>query len=78
MEDNIRELSRSLRIFLEEDKNINVVINKMLSSCKTLPKDSSNPFEEDIVNLAKKEPLQILMLGRAKSGKTTLSKAIAK
>ena len=54
MDDNIRELSRSLRIFLEEDKNINVVINKMLSSCKSLPKDSSKPFEDDIINLAKK------------------------
>lgn len=31
-----------------------------------------------MIELAKKDPLQVLILGRAKSGKTTLAKVIAK
>jgi adenylate kinase family enzyme len=33
---------------------------------------------EDILTYAKQEPLQLLVIGRPKSGKSTLAKAIAR
>ena len=62
----------------EEGKNINTVLEKNLSAMQELPKDSNDPFKQDIVNFANLPPLQILIIGRAKSGKSTLAKQIAK
>jgi hypothetical protein len=39
MEDNIKDLTKNLRIPMEEDKNINFVMQKYLS-CEKIPKDS--------------------------------------
>lgn len=62
----------------EEDKNLNTVIEKNLSAEDSIQRDSNNPFQEDIIKFAKLVPLQLLILGRPKSGKSTLAKAIAK
>ena len=40
-------------------------------------RDNKNPFFEDIIQFAKMVPLQLLMIGRPKSGKSSLAKAIA-
>lgn len=45
MEENIQELTKVLRVFLEEDKNLSVVMNRMLSAQQSLPKDSANTFQ---------------------------------
>jgi SpoVK/Ycf46/Vps4 family AAA+-type ATPase len=73
-----KELQTNLRQVQEEDKNLNTVIEKNLSFEDHIQRDSGNPFLEDIIKLAKLVPLQLLVLGRPKSGKTTLAKAIAK
>jgi SpoVK/Ycf46/Vps4 family AAA+-type ATPase len=54
------------------------VIEKNLSINNSIIKDNADPFTEDIVQYAKLIPLQLLVIGRPKSGKTTLAKAIAK
>lgn len=78
LEDNIQDLSKSLRSYLEEDKNINTFLQKHLSALTSLPRDNIDPFKEDIISLANMDPLQVLILGRAKSGKTSLAKALSK
>ena len=40
-------------------------------------RDNKKPFFEDILQFAKMVPLQLLMIGRPKSGKSSLAKAIA-
>ena len=40
-------------------------------------RDNANPFFEDILMHARAVPLQLLMIGRAKSGKSSLARAIA-
>ena len=42
-----------------------------------IERDNKEPFFEDILQFAKMVPLQLLMIGRPKSGKSTLAKAIA-
>ncbi len=44
----------------------------------TVRRDSDKTFLEDILTLAQATPLQLLIIGRAKSGKSTLAKALAK
>lgn len=78
LKSNIKQLQTTLKATLEEDKNINVIIEKHLSQQETIQKDSSHPFMEDILQYVKMIPLQLLIIGRPKSGKSTLAKAIAK
>ena len=40
-------------------------------------RDNANPFFEDIFMHAKMVPLQLLIIGRPKSGKSSLARAIA-
>lgn len=40
-------------------------------------RDNSDPFNEDVIQFAKMVPLQLLIIGRPKSGKSTLAKAVA-
>lgn len=54
------------------------MIEKNLSSEDHIQKDSSNPFLDDIITFTGLVPLQLLILGRPKSGKTTLAKAVSK
>jgi len=42
-----------------------------------IQRDNANPFFEDILMYAKMVPLQLLMIGRPKSGKSSLARAIA-
>lgn len=74
---NIKEAQTQLRQVQEEDKNINTVIEKNLSMQERIVRDNANPFTEDILQFAKMVPLQLLIIGRPKSGKSTLAKAIA-
>ena len=74
----IKELQSILRLNIEEDKNINSIIERNLSKEAKIAKDNENPFLEDILELAKLAPMQLLIIGRPKSGKSTLAKAIAK
>lgn len=76
-EATIKEMHAALRSILEEDKSVNSLVEKMLSEENKLPKDNTNPFMVDVLELAKKTPLQLLIIGRPKSGKSTLAKAIA-
>lgn len=48
-----------------------------MSNSKTLPDDTENPFEDDILEYATEVPLQLLIIGRPKCGKTTLAKKMA-
>jgi hypothetical protein len=75
---NIKELQTNLRFYQEEDKNISTVIEKHMSMDDHIARDNANPFFEDILQHARKVPLQLLIIGRAKSGKSSLAKAIAK
>lgn len=75
---NIKELQTTLRLVQEEDKNLNTVIEKNLSYEDHILRDNGNPFLEDVLQYAKLVPLQLLIIGRPKSGKTTLAKALAK
>jgi adenylate/nucleoside-diphosphate kinase len=68
-------LRDKLRGIIEDDKVIN--IEKYMSRSKVLPRDTDNPFEDDILEYAKQTPLQLLIIGRPKCGKTTLAKKIA-
>jgi predicted GTPase len=74
---NIKEIQTQLRQIQEEDKNINTLIEKHLSMHERIIRDNANPFTEDIIQYAKMVPLQLLIIGRPKSGKSTLAKAIA-
>lgn len=49
-----------------------------MSSQDGIAKDNANPFNEDILQFARMVPLQLLIIGRPKSGKSSLAKAIAK
>jgi predicted GTPase len=57
---------------------MNAFIQKYLSTSTETPKDNIDTFNEDLISLTKIDPLQILIIGRAKSGKSSLAKAIAK
>lgn len=57
---------------------MNTVIEKNLSYEDHVLKDVGNPFLDDILHYARLVPLQLLVIGRPKSGKSTLAKAIAK
>ena len=48
-----------------------------MSMAEHIERDNKEPFFEDILQFAKMVPLQLLMIGRPKSGKSTLANAIA-
>lgn len=75
---SIKQLQTSLRLIQEEDKNLNLVIEKHLSYEDHILKDTDNTFLQDVLQYAKLVPLQLLTIGRPKSGKTTLAKSLAK
>jgi nicotinamide riboside kinase len=41
-------------------------------------RDNDDPFSEDVLEYVRMVPLQLLVIGRAKSGKSVLARAIAK
>ena len=48
------------------------------SKYNRLPRDSINPYEDDVIDYANRPPLQLLLIGKPRSGRTTFSKALAK
>jgi SpoVK/Ycf46/Vps4 family AAA+-type ATPase len=57
---------------------MNAFIQKYLSANTSIPKENIDTFNKDLISLTKIDPLQILIIGRAKTGKSALAKAIAK
>ena len=68
-------LRDKLRVVLDEDKTIN--LEKYLSQQERLPSDTADPFDDDVIEYAHQPPLQLLIVGRPKCGKTSLAKRIA-
>lgn len=52
--------------------------HQYLSKQSALPIDNRDPYVEDLIDYAKKESLQILVIGKPKLGKTTFCKDLAK
>lgn len=75
LKNSIMFLRDKLRAVLDEDKVIN--LEKYLSQQERLPADSEDPFEDDIIEYAHQTPLQLLIIGRPKCGKTALAKRLA-
>ena len=53
-------------------------ISKFASQYNRLPVDSPNPYEDDIIEYANRPPIQMLLLAKPKSGRSTFAKALAK
>lgn len=69
-------LQEKLKSTFEEEKVIN--LSKYLSSFETLPYDNEDPFVMDLQEYCKLIPLQLLISGRPKSGKSQIAREIAK